>query len=421
MEQPPIITNRKRANYAALILSALFALITVDAIAQQKVYGNVFIPSGAEVTVFGAQDFGNNGKITIDRSIVYGRLNAAESVQFVNANENSYINGAIKKLGTSPLVFPVGDGNFYGPFAGSAADLTGVFFHTSPTDASFPVTTRQPVLAFVNNTEYWRIEGPNATSLSLTWNEASALGDHLTRIDDIRIVGWKNGLWTEIPSKPDVNSILGGPSSLTSGSVTSTVAIRPNEFEAFTVGASSEALPVTLADFNIRKELSTGILGWVTTSESNSDHFQIERSTDIKTWHKIGFVKSFGESSVRREYRFDDPTPVRGTNYYRLKMVDADGTFAFSSIRSLTFESVLESIVLYPNPANSVLKILPPITDPSQRKQISVTDLNGSNYNHALKWSGNDLNIEELANGIYILTIPNLSGEPFRAKFVVQK
>lgn len=420
MEQHPIIT-RKRTNYAALSLSALFVMTTADAIAQQKVYGNVFIPSGAEVTVFGAQDFGNNGKITTARSIVYGRLNVAESVLFVNANENSYINGAVKKLGTSPLVFPVGDGNFYGPFAGSAADLTGVFFHTSPTDASFPVTTRQPVLSFVNNTEYWQIEGPNATLLSLTWNEASALGEHLTRIDPIRIVGWKDGLWTEIPSKPDINSILGGNSSLTSGSVTSTVAIRPNEFEAFTIGASSEALPVTLADFNVKKELNTGILSWVTTSETNSDHFEIERSTDIKIWHKIGFVKSFVESSVRREYRFDDSTPVRGANYYRLKMVDADGTFAFSTTKSLSFESVLEGITLYPNPANRVLKILPLVTDPNRRKQISVTDLNGSNYDHALKWSGNDLNVEKLANGVYILTIPNLSGEPFRTRFVVQK
>lgn len=421
MEQDLIITNRKRTSYTALSLSALFALTTVDAIAQQKVYGNVFIPSGAEVTVFGTQDFGNNGKITTDRSTVYGRLNAAESVQFVNANENSYINGAVKKLGSSPLLFPVGDGNFYGPFAGSAADLTGVFFHTSPTGASFPATTRQPVLAFVNNTEYWQIEGSNATSLSLTWSEASALGAHLTKIDNIRIVGWKDGLWTEIPSKPDINSILGGPSSLTSGSVTSTVAIRPKEFDAFTVGASSEALPVTLADFNVRKELSTGILSWVTNSEANSDHFQIERSTDIKTWHKIGFVKSFGESSVRREYQFHDSTPVIGANYYRLKMVDVDGTFAFSSIRSLSFESVLESLVLYPNPANRVLNVLPPVMDPNQRKQISVTDLNGRNYDQVLNWSGNDLNIEKLANGVYILTIPNLSGEPFRTKFVVQK
>ncbi|MET7255068.1 T9SS type A sorting domain-containing protein [Dyadobacter fermentans] len=74
-----------------------------------------------------------------------------------------------------------------------------------------------------------------------------------------------------------------------------------------------------------------------------------------------------------------------------------------------------------PNPANRVLKILPLVTDPNRRKQISVTDLNGSNYDHALKWSGNDLNVEKLANGVYILTIPNLSGEPFRTRFVVQK
>ncbi|SDG42622.1 Por secretion system C-terminal sorting domain-containing protein [Dyadobacter soli] len=401
-------------------LLLLLVLRSVEISAQQKVFGNVFIPAGGEVTVFGAQDLGS-GKITTARGIAHGTLNTTASAQFTNINGTHFVDGAVKKLNAGLSFFPVGDGTFYGPFTASSAGTTGMYFHSDPAGASFPVTARQATLSFVNNSEYWLIEGANTTPVTLTWNKASALADHLSKLDNIRIVGWKNGIWTEIPSRLDANSILGGPSSPQSGSITSSEAIKPDDFKAFAIGTKSETLPVTLVEFNVKKESSTAILSWTTTSETNSHHFAIERSGNSKTWQNIGIVKSLRESSARHEYHFVDSAPIHGINYYRLKMVDADETFAYSSVRSLDFDFASEGITTYPNPAFNVLKIQPRITDGNRRSQVTITDLNGRRYGTSTQWTGDDLNIEKLPSGIYILSVPTQSGEMVQTKFIVQK
>jgi len=366
------------------------------------------------------QDFASTAKILTTRNPSNGTLNVAQNVLITKANANSFVDGAVRKLGTTSFVFPVGHGGFYGPVATSGDATTAIYFHSDPTDAFFPVAARESTLAFVSNTEYWLLKGSNDTPITLTWNESSGIEQDLTDIGNLKIVGWKAGSWTEIASTPDVNSILGEASTLVSGSITSTNAIIPNDFDAFSIGARSAVLPVTLIDFNAKKESKTAILSWTTSSETGSDYFQVERSTDGKIWQNIGIVKSIGESSALHRYGFTDSSSLKGAAYYRLKMVDRDGTFAFSSVRTLQFVQALEQIVLYPNPAKNILKIQSPILDALKHKKISITDLNGYNYSRSIKWDGDDLSIEKLKNGIYIMTISGESGETLQSKFVIQ-
>jgi hypothetical protein len=114
------------------------------------------------------------------------------------------------------------------------------------------------------------------------------------------------------------------------------------------------ALPVTLVNFEAVKLENTVKLNWSTSSETNSDRFEIERSLDGKQWLKIGTVSSQGESNAEHQYSFTDNYPIKSSsskreNLYRLKMVDADATFAYSRIRSVVFGQEGE-VALYPNP-----------------------------------------------------------------------
>ncbi|WP_146202213.1 hypothetical protein [Dyadobacter jejuensis] len=109
----------------------------------------------------------------------------------------------------------------------------------------------------------------------------------------------------------------------------------------------SVPLPVTLISFTATKvsggaERSTALLIWQTSSEVNSDRFDIERSQDGKKWSSIGNVAAGGDKSSNTNYSFIDKTPTYdrtrpGENLYRLKMIDKDGTFAYSRIQSLDF------------------------------------------------------------------------------------
>jgi len=118
-------------------------------------------------------------------------------------------------------------------------------------------------------------------------------------------------------------------------------------------------LPVTLIAFTAKKEGKTVILEWSTSAETNSDYFEIQQSNASgKSWVAIGKKAAAGESAVVKAYTFTHSNPVNGNNLYRLKMVDKDGSSAFSSIQSVRFDN-LPVVEIYPNPVAAALIVRP--------------------------------------------------------------
>ena len=77
---------------------------------------------------------------------------------------------------------------------------------------------------------------------------------------------------------------------------------------------------------------------WNTSSERNSDYFEVLKSIDGKNFSAIGVVKATGNSDNYLTYSFKDVSPVKGTNYYQLNMVDSDGEAKKSIIVSSRFD-----------------------------------------------------------------------------------
>ncbi|MCZ4501189.1 MAG: Por secretion system C-terminal sorting protein, partial [Marmoricola sp.] len=111
-------------------------------------------------------------------------------------------------------------------------------------------------------------------------------------------------------------------------------------------------LPVTLVSFSVEEEAGTAQLKWATAEETNADRFDIQRSVNTKNWSTIGEKAAAGESKALLNYSFSDVAPLNGINYYRLKMIDKDDTFAYSSIKSAKFEIMTKLLALYPNPVS---------------------------------------------------------------------
>ena len=119
-------------------------------------------------------------------------------------------------------------------------------------------------------------------------------------------------------------------------------------------------LPVELSTFTVSSKNGSSILNWETKTEHNSSEFIVERSVFAKNnWTEIGDVKARGNSNIPTKYSFTDSKLNAGKFAYRLKMVDVDGGFAYSS----TINSVVElpqTFVLsqnYPNPFNPSTRI----------------------------------------------------------------
>jgi hypothetical protein len=79
-------------------------------------------------------------------------------------------------------------------------------------------------------------------------------------------------------------------------------------------------------------------LEWVTKSERNNDYFSIERSEDGKIFETIKQINGAGNSTKKLHYDFTDYSPLRGTNYYRLKQTDYDGKSEYSKIITITIQ-----------------------------------------------------------------------------------
>jgi hypothetical protein len=116
-----------------------------------------------------------------------------------------------------------------------------------------------------------------------------------------------------------------------------------------------DPMPVTLVSFEVSRAESAVLLHWATTSETNSSHFEIERSVDARQWETVGRMEAAENANKRITYDFTDHQPPYGSIYYRLKMVDLDETFTYSQIRSLSMGRAM--LMLYPNPVVGKMRI----------------------------------------------------------------
>ena len=98
-------------------------------------------------------------------------------------------------------------------------------------------------------------------------------------------------------------------------------------------------LPINLVSFTAAKQANSVQLKWATLSEQNNSHFEVEKSKDGIVFLNIGNRAGFENSNTLRNYFFYDDEPYNGSNYYRLKQIDFDGNFTYSTIKVVSIKS----------------------------------------------------------------------------------
>jgi len=122
-------------------------------------------------------------------------------------------------------------------------------------------------------------------------------------------------------------------------------------------------LPIELAEFTVKSnDNKTVQLAWTSLTENNSSHYEIERKADNEDFAYVGTVAAAGESLEEINYTYeDDISKVSGNYaYYRLKMVDKDGSYEYSDVRSLRLEVRDSRIIIAPNPAGDNVELSMP-------------------------------------------------------------
>lgn len=135
------------------------------------------------------------------------------------------------------------------------------------------------------------------------------------------------------------NASSGGALRLDEVTINGTVTVTP--------------LPVTLLSFTAKPDGNRVQLAWTTTWERDADRFIVERSSDLTEFTPIGTVLAKGTTNQRQDYGLTDPNPRPGTNYYRLKQRDFDGTTTLFKPVSAIVRAEEPAISVYPNPADA--------------------------------------------------------------------
>ena len=111
--------------------------------------------------------------------------------------------------------------------------------------------------------------------------------------------------------------------------------------DTVTINNGNVVLPVTLVDFSARAaDAKTVMVQWKTSAEINSDYFLVEKSTNALSFYEG--QKIAAKNSNGAAYNFTDYFPENGGNFYRLKMVDKDGRFAYSKVVSVNMKKNME-------------------------------------------------------------------------------
>ncbi len=179
------------------------------------------------------------------------------------------------------------------------------------------------------------------------------------------------------------------------------------------LNVSAPLLPVELTSFTGYLEQTQIHLRWETASEIGFDRFVVERSADASVWQSIGVVAASGQIEGS-QYRFVDPQPVLGLNYYRLRMVDLDGSEAYSHTVIERLQTS-DDLSVSPNPAKELVTF-----SLGTPRQCCVRDLAGR-----LLWSSqrqavqHEMRLSGWAPGIYLVESMSDAGPVIR-RFVVQ-
>ena len=180
---------------------------------------------------------------------------------------------------------------------------------------------------------------------------------------------------------------------------------------------NATVLPIKLKYFTSWKRPDANRLTWMTTSEKNFSHFEIEKSSDGVNFITIATIAGKGGNSKETAYAFDD-NEVKALQYYRLKYVDANGQYNYTNILRVNRDDVTNTKVLFSNRITTVLA-LHIIDMDANNLSIKIIDNAGraiKTQNVKINPGENSLNINtgSIPPGFYYLM---LSAENYKRTF----
>jgi len=166
-------------------------------------------------------------------------------------------------------------------------------------------------------------------------------------------------------------------------------------------------LPLKLMEFKGEQEKDKNILLWTTANEEQTASFIIQRSADALQYKDIGTVAAAGDYSGTRHYRYEDGKPLDKNNYYRLKMLDQDGKFTYSSVILLKRYGTGSTLMVFPNPTTQSVQIMMSRASANETITAQLVDMSGKvlQQKQMINNSNIRFDLDTYIPGIYLIRV----------------
>jgi hypothetical protein len=318
----------------------------------------------------------------LDNNFIPDRLNDTVTVEGINLGPNfqtthhSYYfwdgtAGITEYLaGTTTPVIALGDkyiitgkiGQFNGLTQLQPLNAASLVFISDSNE--IPAPTVMSLAHYKANAEMY--EGSLVAFVSLnkasgTWPAANASAT-LKMTDGVDTVDFRIDSDTDIDGQTEPawpRDIIGLASQFsTGGSLTNGLQILPRYYATDFLPPGT--VPVEFTSFTAKTTDNAVILNWSTSTETNNSGFEVQRSIDKKSFSTIGFIKGAGTTTNTQNYSYSDRSVQSGSEYYyRLKQVDLNGSYAYSTVVNVLFSAPVSFALNqnYPNPFNPTTSI----------------------------------------------------------------
>jgi hypothetical protein len=401
--------------------------------------------SATGVTLSGALTIPSTGVVNLLTGVISTTatniLTFASGALVFGASNNSFVDGPVKKIGNTTFTFPIGktncgvSANVKGYVALTISNFTGstvtdAFTAEYKRGALNPYNISNGGIHHVSVCDYWTLTRDNGTPLvniTLSWdnpiNNCLSTKPYIDELASLVVVHNNN-----IGASPwdAVGSIGTFTGSTTTGTI-SWAGTQSGTFGAFTIGSVNfnNPLPINLNYITGTKLGSSNLINWKVTCSNNNPTatMSLEHSIDGRNFTTT--ITSITADALRcqQPFNYTDIDPATGMNYYRLKMVDANGKVSYSTmIGILNATKGFDIVNLVPNlvTANAVLNV-----SAAQKTQMDIVirDMAGKQlqkirYNLVAGSNQFTMNLGNLNAAMYSITGYTSDGSSKTIRFV---
>jgi autotransporter-associated beta strand protein len=311
--------------------------------------------------------------------------------------------------------FPIGN-TAYNPVTITNNSGTSDLFSARVFDAVYLNGTSGAALTTPRVNATWDIDKQTANAGSgidfdFTWNTGQETGG---TISQYQLNHFKNSAWETAVGTASAVTVGTDSKSMTHSSYTGT-------FSPFYIGSGSvNPLPVTLLSFDVSCEAGKPYFTWITVSEINNSHFDLEQSADLISWGKVARIEGNGNSNqpISYAYTLEDFRPSLG-RYFRLHQYDYNGDSEahFSVYLDEECQGAAGLVSVFPNPADGPFTV----SGAGAGSEWQLMDASGRLLDSRKADSaGNIVFANELPDGMYFLRSV-LQGETILKKIVIRR